>query len=116
MQGAPEPLEQGNKSMKIIGDQLLPVRKPLALMWLVATFCFALQLNAANVVTDWNAIASTAIVATAGQSPHAAPLSFAMVHGEEDHRKIALETPMYEALYAWCQHQAAPPIVPHLSH
>ncbi|HXC79706.1 MAG TPA: chromate resistance protein ChrB domain-containing protein [Candidatus Acidoferrum sp.] len=32
---------------------------------------------------------------------------FAMVHGEDDHRKIALETPLYDALYAWCQHQAA---------
>ncbi|MEA2654820.1 MAG: hypothetical protein QOI23_185 [Chloroflexota bacterium] len=31
---------------------------------------------------------------------------FAIVHGEEDHRKIALESPMYDALYAWCQHQA----------
>jgi hypothetical protein len=31
---------------------------------------------------------------------------FAMVHGEDDHRKIALEAPMYDALYAWCQHQA----------
>ena len=30
---------------------------------------------------------------------------FAMVHGEDDHRKIALESPMYDALYAWCQHQ-----------
>ena len=30
---------------------------------------------------------------------------FAMVHGEEDHRKIALESPLYDALYAWCQHQ-----------
>jgi len=32
---------------------------------------------------------------------------FAMVHGEEDHRKIELETPMYDALYAWCQAEAA---------
>jgi hypothetical protein len=32
---------------------------------------------------------------------------FAMVHGEEDHQKIALETPMYDALYAWCEHQVA---------
>ena len=31
---------------------------------------------------------------------------FAMVHGEDDLRKIALETPLYDALYAWCQHQA----------
>ena len=30
---------------------------------------------------------------------------FAMVHGEDDHRKIALESPLYDALYAWCQHQ-----------
>lgn len=30
---------------------------------------------------------------------------FAMVHGEDDHLKIALESPMYDALYAWCQHQ-----------
>ena len=30
---------------------------------------------------------------------------FAMVHGEDDHRKIALEAPLYDALYAWCQHQ-----------
>jgi hypothetical protein len=30
---------------------------------------------------------------------------FAMVHGDDDHRKIALETPLYDALYAWCQHQ-----------
>jgi hypothetical protein len=31
---------------------------------------------------------------------------FALVHGEDDHRKIALETPMYDALYAWCQKEA----------
>ena len=44
-------------------------------------------------------------------TPEAAGLNaiahgFAMVHGEDDHRKIALETPLYDALYAWCQHQA----------
>lgn len=27
---------------------------------------------------------------------------FALVHGEDDHAKIRLETPMYDALYAWC--------------
>ncbi len=27
---------------------------------------------------------------------------FALVHGEDDHKKIRLETPMYDALYAWC--------------
>ena len=30
---------------------------------------------------------------------------FALLHGTEDHRKIELETPMYDALYAWCQQQ-----------
>ena len=28
---------------------------------------------------------------------------FALLHGTNDHRKIELETPMYDALYAWCQ-------------
>ena len=32
---------------------------------------------------------------------------FALVHGEDDHAKIRVETPMYDALYAWCQQQAA---------
>ena len=33
---------------------------------------------------------------------------FALLHGTEDHRKIELETPMYDALYAWCQDQSTP--------
>jgi hypothetical protein len=28
---------------------------------------------------------------------------FALVHGEADHEKIRLESPMYDALYTWCQ-------------
>jgi hypothetical protein len=28
---------------------------------------------------------------------------FALIHGQDDHEKIRLETPMYDALYAWCQ-------------
>ena len=31
---------------------------------------------------------------------------FAIVHGDSDHEKVRLETPMYDALYAWCQKQA----------
>src|SRR5882672_7998301 len=53
---------------------------PLAITLALAAFA-APKIARADAVTDWNAIASTAIVATAGQSPHAAPLSFAMVHG-----------------------------------
>ncbi len=33
---------------------------------------------------------------------------FALVHGEDDHEKIRLETPMYDALYAWCRKEAGP--------
>ncbi len=32
---------------------------------------------------------------------------FALVHGDDDHEKIRLETPMYDALYAWCEKQAS---------
>src|SRR6266511_5502800 len=28
---------------------------------------------------------------------------FALLFGTEDHKKIELETPMYDALYAWCR-------------
>src|SRR5437763_5734657 len=35
----------------------------------------------ADAVTDWNLIASNAIVVTAGQPPPVSALSFAMVHG-----------------------------------
>jgi hypothetical protein len=30
---------------------------------------------------------------------------FALAHGESDHEKLQLETPMYDALYAWCRQQ-----------
>jgi hypothetical protein len=33
---------------------------------------------------------------------------FALLHGTADHRKIELETPMYDALYAWCEEQTSP--------
>jgi hypothetical protein len=43
-----------------------------------------------------------------GITPQSAGLSaiargFALLHGEADHEKIRLETPMYDALYAWCR-------------
>jgi len=31
---------------------------------------------------------------------------FAALHGDDDHEKILLESPMYDALYAWCARQA----------
>ena len=53
------------------------------------------------------------VSADIGITPEAAGLKaiahgFAIVHGEDDHAKISLETPMYDALYAWCQHQPGP--------
>jgi len=32
---------------------------------------------------------------------------FALIHGDDDHRKIELETPMYDALFAWCRKEVA---------
>jgi hypothetical protein len=32
---------------------------------------------------------------------------FALLHGDDDHEKVRLETPMYDALYAWCRKHAA---------
>jgi hypothetical protein len=32
---------------------------------------------------------------------------FALLLGTEDHKKIELETPMYDALYAWCQSEVS---------
>jgi hypothetical protein len=30
-----------------------------------------------------------------------------MIHGVDDHLKIELESPLYDALYSWCQHEVA---------
>jgi hypothetical protein len=32
---------------------------------------------------------------------------FALLHSADDHRKIELESPMYDALYAWCRNEQA---------
>jgi hypothetical protein len=50
------------------------------------------------------------ITADLAVTPEAAGLKaiahgFAMMHGDDDHRKIELETPLYDALYTWCQHE-----------
>jgi hypothetical protein len=44
-----------------------------------------------------------------GRGLKAIAYGFAQLHGTDDHKKIALETPMYDALYAFCQQQAAEP-------
>jgi hypothetical protein len=55
---------------------ILPVVIALALIALASP-----TVARADAVTDWNAIASTAIVTTAGQPPPVSALSFAMVQG-----------------------------------
>ncbi len=52
------------------------------------------------------------VTADIGLTPEAAGLKaiahgFSMVHGVDDHRQLEVETPMYDALYAWCQHEVA---------
>jgi hypothetical protein len=42
-----------------------------------------------------------------GRGLRAIAQGFALVHELDDHKKIELETPMYDALYAWCQKKAA---------
>lgn len=37
-----------------------------------------------------------------GRGLSAIARGFALLHGTKDHWKIELETPMYDALYAWC--------------
>jgi hypothetical protein len=64
------PLTQFKKTL------ILPVLITLAFVALAAP-----TVARADAVTDWNAIASTAIVANAGQPPPVSALSFAMVQG-----------------------------------
>ena len=45
-------------------------------------------------------------VAAEGAGLRAIAEGFAEVHGKADHRKIELETPLYDALYAWCSSRA----------
>ena len=47
-------------------------------------------------------------------TPQSAGLSaiargYQLLHGEADQEKIRLESPLYDALYAWCQSQVAVP-------
>jgi hypothetical protein len=42
-----------------------------------------------------------------GPGLYAIAHGFALLHGAEDHHKLDMETPMYDALYAWCQDQVS---------
>lgn len=41
-----------------------------------------------------------------GRGLQAIARGFSLLHGRDDHRKIALESPMYDALYAFCLDRA----------
>jgi len=41
-----------------------------------------------------------------GRALQAIAKGFSILHGRDDHRKIALESPVYDALYAFCQERA----------
>ncbi len=41
-------------------------------------------------------------VASEGAGLRAIALGFSLLHGTNDRKKLELETPMYDALYAWC--------------
>ncbi len=58
------------------------------------------------------ALAKIVHAADVGQDLHTAPegpglvaiaKGFSLLHGANDHRKLELESPLYDALYAWCQ-------------
>ncbi len=42
-----------------------------------------------------------------GPGLYAIAFGFALLHGTDDHTKIELETPMYDAMYAWCQSEVS---------
>jgi hypothetical protein len=52
-------------------------------------------------------VAADIDLAPEGRGLKAIAHGFALLHGLNDHKKIELETLMYDALYAWCQRKAA---------
>jgi len=44
-------------------------------------------------------------VAAEGAGLRAIALGFSLLHGTNDRKKLELETPLYDALYAWCVEQ-----------
>ena len=63
-------------------NPLTPFKKiPILLSLIVLALVASPRVARADAVTDWNAIASSSIVVTAGQPPQVSALSFAMVQG-----------------------------------
>ena len=52
-------------------------------------------------------VPADAETAKEGHGLRAIAEGFALLHGTDDHRKIELEFPLYDALYAWCRDRVA---------
>lgn len=50
-------------------------------------------------------VSSDADTSPQGPGLNAIAQGFAILFGQDDHKKIELETPLYDALYAWCKWQ-----------
>jgi hypothetical protein len=48
-------------------------------------------------------------VASEGAGLRAIALGFSLLHGTDDRKKLELEMPMYDALYAWCLERTREP-------
>jgi len=48
-------------------------------------------------------------VAAEGAGLRAIAVGFSLLHGKDDRKKLELETPLYDALYAWCQERSLKP-------
>lgn len=57
-------------------------------------------IHAADIAADMDTVPE-------GRGLRAIAHGFSLLHGCDDARKIELEMPMYDALYAWCQQQIA---------
>jgi hypothetical protein len=73
----PDSMEEKRKPMITRRKQGSNLRPADASIRLFATFCLALGIASGNVVTDWNTVANTTIVATGGKSPGASAVWFA---------------------------------------
>jgi len=58
--------------------------------------CMAKVIHAADVSADLGSSAEGAGLKAIAQG-------FSLLHGVDDHKKMELEFPMYDALYAWCE-------------
>ena len=94
-------------------NSLTQLKKIIILPSLIAPALIALAsppVARADAVTDWNLIASNAIVVTAGQPPPVSVLHFAMVHGavydavnaiDRGHRQVVTARALGNATGAW---------------